>query len=132
MRIHNGYKPWVCEFCGKGFHQKGNYKNHRQAILLTGIRICCSHWWAEHSGKPMRDHPRKFNLKLSFLIYTASAKPIDFCNYKTINKNLALEKIILLDLLFYVSLSNPLLPLAGVILGRPIGNLVYQAWVGVY
>ena len=24
-----GYKPFVCEFCNKGFHQKGNYKNHR-------------------------------------------------------------------------------------------------------
>jgi DNA-directed RNA polymerase subunit RPC12/RpoP len=24
-----GYKPFVCEYCGKGFHQKGNYKNHR-------------------------------------------------------------------------------------------------------
>lgn len=29
MRIHQGYKPWICEFCGKGFHQKGNYKNHK-------------------------------------------------------------------------------------------------------
>ena len=28
MRIHNGFKPFQCEFCGKGFHQKGNYKNH--------------------------------------------------------------------------------------------------------
>ena len=22
-------QPYTCEFCGKGFHQKGNYKNHR-------------------------------------------------------------------------------------------------------
>lgn len=29
VRIHQNYKPWVCEFCGKGFHQKGNYKNHK-------------------------------------------------------------------------------------------------------
>ncbi|CAH0395306.1 unnamed protein product [Bemisia tabaci] len=25
----HGYKPFTCEFCGKGFHQKGNYKNHK-------------------------------------------------------------------------------------------------------
>ena len=46
MRIHQNFKPWVnipfehrdqsrsnlfqiCEFCGKGFHQKGNWKNHK-------------------------------------------------------------------------------------------------------
>nr|pir hypothetical protein Y38H8A.6 - Caenorhabditis elegans [Caenorhabditis elegans] len=23
------FKPFVCEICGKGFHQNGNYKNHR-------------------------------------------------------------------------------------------------------
>lgn len=29
MRIHQGYKPYKCDVCNKGFHQKGNYKNHR-------------------------------------------------------------------------------------------------------
>ncbi len=49
MRIHQNFKPWVtlrfliirkimktlfclfeiCEYCGKGFHQKGNWKNHK-------------------------------------------------------------------------------------------------------
>ncbi|KAH7725504.1 zinc finger protein [Aphelenchoides avenae] len=23
------FKPFVCEYCGKGFHQNGNYKNHK-------------------------------------------------------------------------------------------------------
>ncbi len=33
--LPQGYRPWVCEFCGKGFHQKGNYKNHRH--VKTGF-----------------------------------------------------------------------------------------------
>jgi uncharacterized Zn-finger protein len=24
-----GLKPYTCEYCGKGFHQNGNYKNHK-------------------------------------------------------------------------------------------------------
>uniref|UniRef100_A0A183C2P1 C2H2-type domain-containing protein n=1 Tax=Globodera pallida TaxID=36090 RepID=A0A183C2P1_GLOPA len=27
--FQNGFKPYTCEYCGKGFHQNGNYKNHK-------------------------------------------------------------------------------------------------------
>ena len=33
LRIHSGYKPHACDFCGKSFSQKGNMEEHRRVSL---------------------------------------------------------------------------------------------------
>lgn len=41
----SGYKPYVCELCGKGFHQNGNYKNHKLTHSTEKRYKCRKYYW---------------------------------------------------------------------------------------
>ena len=50
LRIHSGYKPHACDFCGKSFSQKGNMEEHRRVSLITS-------WFHEKSySEPFMKH----------------------------------------------------------------------------
>ena len=40
LRVHSGYKPHTCDYCGKAFSQKGNMEEHRRVHTGEKPFVC--------------------------------------------------------------------------------------------
>lgn len=61
VRMHEGVKPFICQWCGKGFTQKGNLKKHARQHINPDVnerkRYNC-----KHCGK---GYTERYNLKVN-------------------------------------------------------------------
>jgi len=51
IRVHDGSKPFMCQFCGKGFRQSGTKLNHVRAVHLEEKPFVCSYCDKKFSHK---------------------------------------------------------------------------------
>lgn len=65
VRMHYGIKPYICEYCGNGFTQKGNLKKHMRQHVNPDVGDRKRHS-CRFCGK---GYTERYNLKVGFSIY---------------------------------------------------------------